>query len=61
MWTRILDIVDEEFPENFCEIVRGKEKTRNKKSLMKKQISDLKKELEFTMPTIFEEEEQAVE
>ena len=40
--------------------MRGKEKSRNKKSLMKKQISDLKIELEFTIPTILEEEEQEV-
>ena len=53
--------MDEEFPENFCEIVRGNEKTRRKKSLMKKHTSDLKKELEFTMATIFEEEEQEVQ
>ena len=58
MWTGTIDRVDEEFPENFCEIVRGKEKSRRQKSLMKKQIIDLKIELEFTMPTILEEEEQ---
>ena len=60
MWTRTLDRVDEEIPENFYEIVRGNKKIR-RKELHKKRIGDLKIEMEFTMPTILEEEEQAVQ
>ena len=53
--------IDEEFPENFSEIVSSEEFKTRKKSLLKKKKNELRKKLQDQLPGISEVEEVRVE
>ena len=53
--------LDEQFPENFSEIVSSEEFKTRKKSLLRKKINELRKKLQDQLPGISEVEEVRVE